>query len=281
MSLPALGGFAQKAVRHARWRVRRAVAVTADAMRRGDRTVIMTPPRGLRFGNWLYLWLDAHQKTAAGQPTCVLEAPGMRPWFDVFPTLQAWTIPRDELRFHDRRDWNDSDWRQVFGDDFTRETLQSFVNSCLADDVDPGPRDRVVINVRRGDYYKNAEMRRRYGFDQVGYVSAAMELFTDVGEVLVVSDDADWCREHLGGLLRERIRNVSFAAPDPAANFLAVAGARRIIGTNSTFTYWAAYVADAMNPDAEIVMPLFHSRLFASSSAYQLDPHWTALDGFN
>lgn len=273
--------FARKATGHLRWRARRLVAVTVDRMRRGDRTVIMTPPAGLRFGNWLYLWLDAHQKSVAGRPTRVLEAPGMTPWFDVFPALRALTVTREELRFHDRREWNDRDWRQVFGQDFTRQTLQRFIRDCLAGQVSPGPADRLVINVRRGDYYARPELRERYGFDQTGFIVSALSEFPEVGEVLVVSDDAEWCRENIAPLMSGSPATVSYAEPDAAANFLAVAGARRIIGTNSTFTYWAAYIADAMHPDARIVMPLFHSRLYANTDSHQLDPRWTALEGFH
>ena len=53
---------------------------------------------------------------------------------------------------------------------------------------------------------------------------------------LVVSDDPDWCRANLDSLIRSRAGEVEYAAPDPLANFLAVARACRIIGTNSTFT---------------------------------------------
>lgn len=272
--------FARRAVRHVRWRARRAVATVADRMRRGDRTVIMTPPAGLRFGNWLYLWLDAHQRTAAGQPTRVLEAPGMDPWFSVFPALRELTVTRGELRFHDRRDWNDKDWRQVFGSDYTRESLRAFIRDALADRVERGPRDRLVINVRRGDYYARPELRARYGFDQLGYLAAALERFDEVRDVLVVSDDADWCRQNVEALL-PHTADIAYADPDPAANFLAVAGTRRLIGMNSTFTYWGAYVADYLWDDAEMVMPLFHSRLFADTSAHQLDPRWVALEGFH
>lgn len=280
MSRTTPSTFMKRALTHARWRVRRAVAVTIDRMRRGDRTVIMTPPAGLRFGNWMYLWLDAHQKSAAGDPTVVLAAPGMEPWLEAFPHLRALTVTRDEMRFHDRREWNDRDWRQVFGADFTRESLQRFVRECIADGIPEGSADRLVINVRRGDYYARPELRERYGFDQVGYLRAALAEFEGIDDVLVVSDDADWCRANVAPLAPSTA-TFEYAEPDPVGNFLSVAGARRIIGMNSTFTYWAGYVADAIRPDAEIVMPLFHSRLYDPTDAHQLDPRWTALPGFH
>lgn len=254
--------------------------MTTDSLRRGDRTVIRTPSGGLRFGNWLYLWLDAHQRSAAGHPTRVLEVPGMASWFTVFPGLRPLTVAPRELRFHDRREWNDQDWHQVFGKDFSRATLQAFIRDSLLPAVEPAPRDRLVLNVRRGDYYSNAALRERYGFDQVAYLTAALERFDPPGDVLVVSDDAQWCRQNVAALLPAGA-TVQYAEPDPAANFLAVAGARRIIGMNSTFTYWAAYIADALWDDAEIVMPLFHGRLPGHTDAHQLDPRWTALEGFH
>lgn len=241
----------------------------------------MTPPVGLRFGNWLYLWLDAHQRTAQGTPTFVREVAGMAEWFDVFPGLRPLTIGDADIRFHDRRSWEPATFRQRFGVDYSRDALQAFVRDVLAPRIPAGPADRLVINVRRGDYYSTPLKAAHYGFDQVGYVRAALSLIDSVDDVLVVSDDDVWCRENLDDVLRERASTISYATPDPAANFRAVAGARRIIGMNSTFTYWAAYIADAMNDDAQIIMPTFHGRFGSSSAADQLDPAWTALDGFD
>jgi hypothetical protein len=54
--------------------------------------VIVTPVAGLRFGNWLYLWLQAHARSAAGRPTRVQSAPGMQPWLEAFPRLRDPTL---------------------------------------------------------------------------------------------------------------------------------------------------------------------------------------------
>ena len=69
--------------------------------------------------------------------------------------------------------------------------------------------------------------------------------------------------------------------PDPLANFHAVAQASRIIGTNSTFSYWAAYVAGVIHPAAEVVMPRFHARMAHGTDAHQLDPRWIVVGGFH
>jgi hypothetical protein len=255
-------------------------AATVDRFRRGDRTVIATPG-GMRFGNWLYLWLAAHQRTRAGEPTFVLEVPGMAPWIEKFPALGPLTIRKDELRFHDRREWRGGAALQRFGIDFTRGTLQSFVREVLAPGLPPKEPASLVVNIRRGDYYAFAGFRGMYGMDIEGYVQAALGVVDPPTDILVVSDDPDWCREHLDGMLRPRAQEVSYAPRDPVGNFVAISSARTLIGMNSTFSYWGGYVADAIHDDARIVMPRFHARMESGWDAYQLDPGWTALEGFD
>jgi hypothetical protein len=265
--------------RHVVWRVGRMTTATLDAMRRGDRTLIRTPQAGLRFGNWLYLWLDAHQRTVAGKPTVILAAPGMDIWLEAFPALKRLTVSPELVRFHDRREWDlETSWKQRFDLDFTRQSLNAFILDCLAPSIEADDSGMLVINVRRGDYYSNPGLRERYGFDQLGYLKDALAKVGHVDRALIVSDDPDWCRDNLLGLVAAQA-TVDFAERDPVSNFKAVAGASRIIGTNSTFTYWAAYISGALHPSPVVVMPRFHARLPQGSEAYQLDPSWIAIDG--
>jgi hypothetical protein len=273
--------FPARVARHVAWRVERMTTATLDAMRRGDRTLITTPPAGLRFGNWLYLWLDAHQRTLAGERTVVLEAPGMDVWLDAFPALRGLTVERDLVRFHDRREWDaETSWKQRFNVDFTRRSLDAFVSACLAPYIRSDDTGMLVINVRRGDYYSDLGHRERYGFDQLGYLQDALARVGPVDRTLIVSDDPDWCRENLLEMVEEASKIVDFGERDPVSNFKAVAGASRIIGTNSTFSYWGAYVSGVLHASSVVVMPRFHGRLPQGSDAYQLDPRWIAIDGY-
>jgi hypothetical protein len=272
--------FPGRVARHLAWRMERATTITLDAMRRGDRTLIKTPPAGLRFGNWLYLWLDAHQRTARGERTVVLEAPGMDPWLEAFPALRGLTVAPDLVRFHDRRDWGEHSWAQRFGVDFTRESLNAFISESLAPYIHRNDSGTLVINVRRGDYYSSSGLQRLYGFDQLGYLSEALERIGPVDHTLIVSDDPQWCRENLLDLVKPVSRGVDFAERDPLSNFLAVSAASRIIGTNSTFTYWGAYIAGVLHDKPMIVMPRFHARLDEGPDAYQLDPRWVIVEGY-
>ena len=270
---------ARRVIGHVRWRVRRTSSSLVDRLRRGDRTVIATPG-GMRFGNWMYLWLHAHQRTHAGHPTLVLEVPGMAPWIEQFPALAALTIRRHEMRFHDRRVQRGGVVLQRFGVDFARDALRAFVEETVIPRIPEVEAGTVVINVRRGDYYTDG-FRPTRGMDIEGFVRAALVEVEPCARILVVSDDPEWCREHLDAILRAPQRDVSYAERDQVGNFLAIASARTLVGTNSTFSYWGGYVSDAMYEDARIVMPRFHARLATGWDAYQLDPRWIALEGFD
>ncbi len=241
--------------------------------------VTMTPPVGLRFGNWLYLWLHAHEAGSAGRPWMVLEAPGMEEWLDAFPGLRDLTIARDQLRFHDRRDWGEHSWNQRFGEEFSREALDAFIAEVLAPMIPRDDTGTVVVNVRRGDYYAHEHLRVRYAFDQAGYLAEALEAVGPAARIRLVSDDPEWCEEHLGALLGRHADEVVYEPRGAVGNFLAVSGSRTLIGTNSTFSYWGGYIAGVLHPDARIVMPRFHARTESGTDAYQLDPSWTIIEG--
>lgn len=252
-----------------------------DRMRRGDRTVTMTPPVGMRFGNWLYLWLHAHAESAAGRPWRVLAAPGMEPWLTAFPALRDLTVDVDDLRFHDARVWNDRQRNQRFGEDFTRPQLNAFIREMLLPGLAAGASDDdVVVNIRRGDYYAQPHLRELYAFDQHGYLTDALGRVGAITRIRVVSDDPQWCAENLGALLTSHAVDVTYDRQDALRNFVAVSTSRRLIGTNSTFSYWGGYIAGVMYADAEVVMPRFHARSDAGSDAYQLDPTWIIIDGY-
>lgn len=274
-----LTALSRRVGHHIAWRAAHGIASTADTFRRGDRVVITTPPVGPRFGNWLYLWLDADQRTAEGTPTLVLQTDGMAPWLEEFPHLRKLTVRREQLRFHDRREWDEESPSQRFGVDFTRSSLDRFILSKLAPSLHSDAADSMVINVRRGDYYSNPGHFARYGWDIEGYLVDALASARPAPRALIVSDDPRWCRVHLDALVRAVVPVVDYAAADAIANFRTIAGARFLIGTNSTFSYWGGYVSRARFDSSEVIMPRFHARFDEGADAYQLDPTWTVIEG--
>ncbi len=278
--------------------VRRALAVRSQAagaallrpLRRGHRTVIWAPGEGLGFGNFLYLWLHAYVRQHHGDDYRVLLPPVMESWTDLLPELRrSLAVTQDEVRFSDRREPWTFDLRGRFGIDFTREELHSFVGQMLVGtpllNGQGAETDVVTVNVRRGDYYSKPHFRGTYGFDIPAYLDVALGEATasggTIGRIRVVSDGLDWCRTKLGGTLRGHADVVEYvpASDSPQDNFRSIATSHRLVGTNSTFSYWGGYVSNVVHGSAsQVVMPRFHARLGKDHSAYQLDPAWTIVE---
>ena len=257
------------------------------ALRRGHRTVLWAPAEGLGFGNFLYLWLHAHVRQAVGDDYRVLTPPPMDPWLCLLPEVAGrLTVTRRDVSLTDRREWA---WWSEFGSDFTREDLDAFVRDAIigsplvpAGRPDPG---LVTLNVRRGNYYSEPHFRKTYGFDIPAYVDMALDRATSTGgrieRILVVSDGLSWCRLELDELLHRSADVVDYVAEtdSPQDNFRAVATAQRLVGTNSSFSYWGGYISNVLyGAGSQVVMPRFHARLRDDPSAYQLDPSWEIIE---
>lgn len=239
-------------------------------------------PAGLGFGNFLYLWLRAHAEQDRGHDYRVVRVPGMEPWLDVLPSIrERLLVDRSAVRPWDRRD---PSWNQRFGVDFSRDELDGFIRrhllgSRLAQPLDVAPR--LTVNIRRGDYYSVPHLRGRYSFDIPAYLEVALEAAVraegPIERILVVSDDVAWCRVRLEQLFHQWAKTVDYQAPSstPQEDFRAVATSQRIIGTNSTFSYWAGYVSTVLyGAQSHVIVPAFHARHIDGGRAYQLDPGW-------
>lgn len=260
--------------------------LAAKSLQRGARQILWAPDTGVGFGNVLYVWLHAYQCQARGEDARVLVPAHLEPWRGTFPRL--WTdlsISRDEVRRTDRRTWS---WNSRFGEDFSRDELRSFIEAHLQSAFSENSgtdSDTVTINVRRGDYYSKPHFRGTYSFDIAAYLDVALtQTKAHHGEftrIVVVSDGIDWCRLKLDSILRKHAGSASYvdASESPQANFLRTAGASRLIGTNSSFSYWAGYVSNVLHGgESHTVMPRFHARLEKRPDAYQVDPAWLIVD---
>lgn len=262
-------------------------------LRRGRRTVLLTQPY-LRLGNLLYFWLraDLHQRRGVGY--VVRHTTEMDPWLRVLPRVATdLTIPRTGLRFLDNREHIAPRFFQRFGVDFAREDVAEFVERMLLPTplFDSRPVDDLVsptsltVNVRRGDYYADAGTRSNYGFDVASYLRVALErsIARDgpVDRLHVVSDDVAWCLRELPWLADHARRLTVPAEGDGAAgNFVDVARSRRLIITNSTFSYWGAYVSTVIHGDNQdqVWAPRFFARAHDGGRPWQLDDRWSVVE---
>jgi hypothetical protein len=259
-----------------------------ERIRRHGREVAWTPD-WMGIGNVLYLALWAHQGRMTGNDRRVLRSPVLTRWSVLFPGLAPLSVDREGVRLTDQRvqPWN----RQPDGRPwFAWAELESLITTAgLATSVhDRAVRegkvsldDQLTVNVRRGDYYANPAYRADFGFDVDAYLRHTIPLSLGrdgpVRRVRVVSDGIDWCRQHLGWL-DDLVDEVSYAADQsPEADLLEVATSRRLVLTNSTFSYWAAYLSNAWHGEhARTWVPRFFRRTGPPTT--DLDPRWTIVE---
>lgn len=224
-------------------------ATVAGLIRRGNRTVMLTPSPGPRFGNYLYYWLHAHIRQECGDDLRVQAQNVVAPWLAQLPALAGLSVPTGGVRPWDRRVWPATNHHQAFGSDFSATQLDRFIRHRLLDSpllarADQPSAGTVVVNVRRGDYYSVPKFAQLFAFDIAAYLAIAVERVRARGpieRIHVVSDDPRWCREALDTQLRAVAAHVDYrGCQSPEEDFATIAGATRLIGTNSTFSYWGA-----------------------------------------
>lgn len=251
--------------------------------RPGART-IQGSSDAIRGGNNLYLWQWAHLEHRAGRRAAVLRSATMPDWIDEFPLLRDLTIDKKEISLLDRRRFAT---RFFFDQDFDRAQNRDF---CLAlvDSSDSFrarrsriraqiTRETLVVNVRRGDYYEVPEFFARFGLDIQSHVAGAAELVLQAGrpvdDVLVVSDDVDWCRRELAPVLGD-IRTLE-GRSSLFDDLAVLSSATTLILANSTFSYWGSYLASSFDDEHLAIAPSHHEITpDGSLIAPMFDPAW-------
>ena len=247
--------------------------------------VLETYP-GLRIGNYLYFALQAHVRDLKREPLRVLDS-GLDPaWLDVFPLLKNTMATHRQVRWWGREAIPPS-FFQAFGKDFSLPELESFVSTWMASQVFSFPLNSpvadLVVSVRRGDY-ASPPFRDLYAFDVADYVRNAVLAAShrvDPRSIQVVSDDVPWCRSELAWLRKlSPLVNFGASANGSVGDFMTLARGRALILANSTFSYWAAYVSQALHGAEHLGVwaPAFHQANVRDGEPWQHDPRWTSLE---
>jgi hypothetical protein len=96
-----------------------------------------------------------------------------------------------------------------------------------------GGKQLVSVHIRRGDYLK---FSHHHYVQSVDYYKAAMAQFPDA-LFLIISDDLDWAKQNIKG------DNVIYSPFENEVNdFYAMVCCDHNIISNSTFSWWAAYL---------------------------------------
>jgi hypothetical protein len=104
---------------------------------------------------------------------------------------------------------------------------------------------KVGVHVRRGDYQLNPHIHPMCPLE---YYRKAMDLFEGDASFIITSDDIPWCKSHLQG---SRCYFSDFQ--DELDDLLVLASCDHNILSNSSFSWWAAYLNP--NRDKRILAP--------------------------
>lgn len=126
----------------------------------------------------------------------------------------------------------DGYWQENHNLELTKGLIKSKLN--LEMDVDLEFKDSCSIHVRRGDYEK---LKHIYNSLKPDYYNRAIDLINPGGPVYIFSDDIKWCENNLN------IKNSFYINQSSAiADFIAMSKCAHNIISNSTFSWWAAWL---------------------------------------
>lgn len=241
---------------------------------------VIKPFDGMRGGNWLYYWQLAALRSRRWRSVLVDRQEGMDEWLDEFPLLDRLTTPGHARTARKL-------FPISFGRDFTAEENRGFCRdlACSSQSF----RDRlekyrrlltprtVVVNVRRGDYYSNPEFARRFAIDICHHVEQSFDILEacgrNVDSAVLVSDDIEWTLTNVSRVLPVPAQPV----PDRTSMFddlAALAASSQQVLANSTFSYWGAHLASALNNECFTIAPHHHEAGGGYFETRMFDPRW-------
>jgi Glycosyl transferase family 11 len=135
----------------------------------------------------------------------------------------------------------------------------------------------VAVHIRRGDYIGDPRVTATHGICGTDYYESARQLMTErLGNpcFYIFSDDRDWARITLRGWSSTRVVD-HHPITARMEDFRLMRGCRHFIIANSSFSWWAAWLAETA--DQVVVAP---RRWFADPTLISVDivpQRWTRL----
>ena len=175
--------------------------------------------------------------------------------------------------------WNYGYWQHMRVADIARDHLRSQVSNYtpttpkamqLSDQL--MRQDTIAVHIRRSDYVSNGKASKIHQICTPNYYLAGVErLRSECPELplLVFSDDIKWCQAELG--LRGDISFVDPTIPD-IDQFVLLSKCRHFLISNSTFSWWAAYLNQS--DDTITIAPRYWFRGVETEETGLYQPRW-------
>lgn len=144
-----------------------------------------------------------------------------------------------------------------------------------------GYTNKVALHIRRGDYLKVSQFHSNLW--DTDYYKEAIKLFPKDAEFLVFckdnqseeqdADDRAWCLDNMPFLLGGRKWEM-YDHTTETDDLNAMASCESIIGCNSSFSWWAAFLG---NPHKKVVMPKEERWFTDKKTRCELLEEWTKI----
>ncbi len=130
--------------------------------------------------------------------------------------------------------------------------------------------ESVCIHIRRGDYITNpintqifGTLSKEYYFKAINHIEKTINQKT---KKFLFSNDPEWCRETFAGYSDITIVDENHSGPNGTSHFLLMTQCKHFVIANSSFSWWAAWLAS--HPDKIICRPYpwFNNKEFQSAS---------------
>ena len=126
------------------------------------------------------------------------------------------------------------------------EIDQAVSISALGTDVCLPLENVIAIHIRRGDYLENKKTREFHGYCKDGYYLEALRWLRNMNgsldSVLISSDDDDYARYFSCKVQELGFQVTILENLNPISTLYVLSRARYFVGSNSTFSWWAAFL---------------------------------------
>lgn len=125
------------------------------------------------------------------------------------------------------------------------ELEKRFASALGFELVPTDEHDEIAVHVRLGDYESNRKARAHHGLTGPSYFATAISYFEDLGvgrSVRVYSDDSAAAVSLIQRIYSGRLPVEPAISRDVYAELRSMASSRAIIISNSSFSWWAAWI---------------------------------------
>lgn len=141
----------------------------------------------------------------------------------------------------------------------------------------------VGVHIRRGDYITSKRAENFHGVLPLSYYTAAINIIDnkfDAIRYFIFSDDYDWCEKNIN------IRNIDITylnkdiEREDWEDLILMSKCKHQVIANSTFSWWAAWIADNYNEDPNhlVIAPKnWFKKPQEIHPADRFPPHWVLL----